>query len=84
MVYFYVLVVELSNYLVSGDGDFYENLYVCVCFYFELFELKYICFYLMDKRRFGNDNWYMFLMEECRNLMRSYGLIGCSYVGKVK
>jgi chlorite dismutase len=38
----------------------------------------------MDKRRDGNDNWYMLSMEERRNMMKSHGLIGRSYAGKVK
>ena len=38
----------------------------------------------MDKRRDGEDNWYMLDMEHRRSLMRSHGLIGRSYAGKVK
>nr|WGD82118.1 heme-dependent peroxidase [Bacillus subtilis] len=82
--YSYVSVVELSNYLASGDGDPYENPHVRARLYPELTESKYVCFYPMDKRRSGNDNWYMLSMEERRNLMRSHGLIGRSYAGKVK
>ncbi len=69
--YSYVSVVELSNYLASGDGDPYENPHVRARLYPELPESKYVCFYPMDKRRSGNDNWYMLSMEERRNLMRS-------------
>lgn len=82
--YSYVSVVELSNYLASGDGDPYENPHVRARLYPELPESKYVCFYPMDKRRSGNDNWYMLSMEERRNLMRSHGLIGRAYAGKVK
>ena len=38
----------------------------------------------MDKRRQGNDNWYMLPMEERSQLMRSHGMIGRQYAGKVK
>jgi chlorite dismutase len=38
----------------------------------------------MDKRRQGNDNWYMLPMEDRRSLMRSHGMIGRQYAGKVK
>ncbi len=37
---------------------------------------KHVCFYPMDKRRQGNDNWYMLPMEERTQLMRSHGMIG--------
>ena len=38
----------------------------------------------MDKRRQGNDNWYMLPMEERKDLMHSHGIIGRKYAGKVK
>jgi chlorite dismutase len=38
----------------------------------------------MNKRREGNDNWYMLSMEERRGFMRSHGMIGRSYAGRVK
>ncbi|WP_062351409.1 hydrogen peroxide-dependent heme synthase [Bacillus kwashiorkori] len=83
--YSYVSVVELSNYLAGGDGgDPYENPYVRSRLYPSLPKSKYICFYPMDKRREGNDNWYMLPMEERRELMRSHGRIGREYAGKVK
>ncbi len=47
--YSYVSVVELSNYLASGDGDPYENPHVRARLYPELPESKYVCFYPMDK-----------------------------------
>lgn len=83
--YSYVSVVELSNY-VGGDSneDPYENPYVKSRLYPILPKSKYICFYPMDKRRDGNDNWYMLSMEERRALMKSHGLVGRSYAGKVK
>lgn len=47
--YSYVSVVELSNYLASGEGDPYENPHVRARLYPELPEAKYVCFYPMDK-----------------------------------
>lgn len=83
--YSYVSVVELSSYLGKDDGsDPYENPYVRSRLYPNLPKSKYFCFYPMDKRRQGNDNWYMLLMEERRDFMRSHGEIGRKYAGKVK
>ncbi|MGQ4669124.1 hydrogen peroxide-dependent heme synthase, partial [Metabacillus halosaccharovorans] len=83
--YSYVSVVELSNYLAGeSNEDPYQNPHVRSRLYPKLPQSKYACFYPMDKRRQGNDNWYMLTMEERRNMMRSHGLIGRSYAGKVK
>ena len=83
--YSYVSVVELSNYL-AGDSneDPYQNPHVRARLYPELPRSQYACFYPMDKRRQGNDNWYMLPMEERKSLMRDHGMIGRSYAGKVK
>lgn len=83
--YSYVSVVELSNYLAGGDDeDPYQNPHVRARLYPILPKTKHVCFYPMDKRRQGNDNWYMLSMEERKNLMRSHGMIGRGYAGKVK
>ncbi|MCA1065516.1 heme-dependent peroxidase [Rossellomorea sp. AcN35-11] len=79
----YVSVVELGNYMPS-EGDPYDNPYVQERIYPILPKAKHICFYPMDKRRQGNDNWYMLPMEERRDMMRSHGMIGRQYAGKVK
>ncbi|RID87413.1 heme-dependent peroxidase [Peribacillus asahii] len=83
--YSYVSVVELSNYLAGGDGeDPYQNPHVRARLYPTLPKAKHVCFYPMDKRRQGDDNWYMLSMDERKSLMRSHGMIGRSYAGKVK
>ncbi|BFH60910.1 hydrogen peroxide-dependent heme synthase [Paenibacillus azoreducens] len=83
--YSYVSVVELSNYLAGSDGgDPMQNPQVIARLKPILPKTKYICFYPMNKKRELSDNWYMLDMEERRNLMRSHGLIGRSYAGKVK
>ena len=79
----YVSVVELSNYLPAGE-DPYQNPQILARLYPELPKAKYACFYPMDKRRQGEDNWYMLPMEDRRNMMRSHGMIGRQYAGKVK
>jgi hydrogen peroxide-dependent heme synthase len=83
--YSYVSVVELSSYLGGDDGsDPYQNPHIRSRLYPILPKTKHVCFYPMDKRRSGDDNWYMLSMEERKNLMRSHGLIGRGYAGKVK
>ncbi|KIY22040.1 hydrogen peroxide-dependent heme synthase [Mesobacillus subterraneus] len=79
----YVSVVELSNYLPAGE-DPYQNPQILARLYPELPKAKYVCFYPMDKRRQGADNWYMLPMEDRRNMMRSHSMIGRQYAGKVK
>ncbi|AXM88973.1 heme-binding protein [Anoxybacillus ayderensis] len=81
--YSYVSVVELSNYLPAEAGDPYENSEVRRRLYPILPKTNHVCFYPMDKRRQGNDNWYMLPMEERRNLMRAHGMTGRKYAGKV-
>ena len=83
--YSYVSVVELSNYLAGeSDEDPYQNPYVRGRLYPELPRNQYICFYPMDKKREGEDNWYMLSMDKRKELMRSHGMIGRGYAGKVK
>ncbi|MDQ0271770.1 hydrogen peroxide-dependent heme synthase [Cytobacillus purgationiresistens] len=83
--YSYVSVVELSNYMAAdSDEDPYENPHVKARLYPILPKSSHVCFYPMDKRRQGNDNWYMLPMDERRDLMRSHGMIGRTYAGKVK
>lgn len=82
--YSFVSVVELSNYLAKDGGDPYQNPYVRSRLYPSLPKTKHVCFYPMDKRRIGNDNWYMLPMEKRRELMQSHGNIGRKYAGKVQ
>lgn len=82
--YSYVSVVELSNYLASGGGDPKANPEVMARLQPILPKSNHICFYPMNKKRDLSDNWYMLSMDERREMMRSHGLIGRSYAGKVK
>jgi len=44
---------------------------------------RYLCFYPMDKKRDGDDNWYRLPIEKRRDLMRDHGLVGRRYAGQV-
>ncbi len=44
---------------------------------------RYVCFYPMNKRRAGADNWYMLPLKERQRLMHDHGLIGRRYTGQV-
>ena len=44
---------------------------------------RYLCFYPMDKKREGADNWYRVDIERRRDLMREHGMVGRRYAGKV-
>ncbi|TCP55729.1 chlorite dismutase [Tumebacillus sp. BK434] len=82
--YSYVSVVELSNYVNNPDANPYEDPQVRARLYPALPKAKHICFYPMNKKREGNDNWYMLSMEQRREMMRAHGMIGRKYAGKIK
>ncbi|WP_438434179.1 hydrogen peroxide-dependent heme synthase [Gorillibacterium sp. sgz500922] len=82
--YSYVSVVELSNYLAKPGVDPMEDPDIVARLKPTLPRTEHICFYPMNKRRQGSDNWYMLSMEERRTMMRSHGMIGRNYAGKVK
>jgi chlorite dismutase len=44
---------------------------------------RYLCFYPMDKKRDGADNWYRLEIERRRDLMREHGMVGRRYAGQV-
>ncbi|MBW7457347.1 hydrogen peroxide-dependent heme synthase [Paenibacillus sepulcri] len=82
--YSYVSVVELSNYMAPPGTDPMQNPDIMARLKPILPKWNHICFYPMNKRREGNDNWYMLGMDERRTMMRSHGMIGRQYAGKVK
>jgi len=43
----------------------------------------YLCFYPMDKKRKGDDNWYRLPMEDRQRLMHDHGLVGRRFAGEV-
>lgn len=81
--YSYVSVVELGNYLPKEGVDPYDDPAIQKRLYPNLPQTSHVCFYPMNKKREGSDNWYSLSMEERRNLMRSHGMIGRKYAGKV-
>ncbi|MBX6396225.1 MAG: heme-dependent peroxidase, partial [Alicyclobacillaceae bacterium] len=81
--YSYVSVVELSNYTTAPGVDPTADPAVQRRLKPILPKTEHICFYPMNKKREGRDNWYMLSMEERRNMMRSHGEIGRRYAGKV-
>lgn len=83
-VYSYVSVVELSNYLAGSGGDPYQNPEIMARLKPALPKSNHICFYPMNKKRDLQDNWYMLSMDERKAMMRSHGMIGRQYAGKVK
>ena len=84
--YSYVSVVELSNYLAKSGSDVDPMQIPEVVARLKpiLPKAKHICFYPMNKKRDLQDNWYMLSMDERREMMRSHGMIGRGYAGKVK
>jgi peroxiredoxin len=82
--YSYVSVVELSNYVTSPDKKPEDDPEVQARLKPILPKANHICFYPMNKRREANDNWYMLSMEDRRTMMRSHGMIGRQYAGRVK
>ncbi|WP_127585803.1 hydrogen peroxide-dependent heme synthase [Paenibacillus koleovorans] len=82
--YSYVSVVELSNYMSKPGVDPMEDPEVVARLKPTLPKTRHICFYPMNKRRSGGDNWYMLSMEDRRAMMRSHGMIGRSYAGRVR
>lgn len=80
----YISVVELSAYTVPQGVDPLSDPAVQARLKPTLPKTPYVCFYPMNKRREGEDNWYMLPMEERRKMMKSHGMIGRSYAGKVR
>ncbi len=44
---------------------------------------KLICFYPMNKRRVGGDNWYSLSFDERKAMMMGHGTLGRKYAGRV-
>jgi peroxiredoxin len=81
--YSYFSVVELGAYFAKPGVDIETDPYIQSRLKPFLPKLRNVCFYPMSKRRDGNDNWYTLPMEERREFMKSHGMIGRQYHGKV-
>ncbi|OXM87201.1 hydrogen peroxide-dependent heme synthase [Paenibacillus rigui] len=82
--YSYVSIVELSSYMAKPGSDPMQDPEILARLKPTLPKAKHVCFYPMNKRREGNDNWYMLSTDERRNYMRAHGMIGRNYAGKIK
>lgn len=82
--YSYVSIIELSSYLAKPGVDPYTDPDLLPRLKPILPQTKHICFYPMNKKREGNDNWYMLDIKDRAMLMRAHGETGRKYAGKVK
>ncbi|MEO8576083.1 MAG: chlorite dismutase family protein [Gemmatimonadales bacterium] len=48
------------------------------------FDMQFVCFYPMSKRRNPGQNWYALSLEERSRLMQSHGVTGRRYAGRVQ
>jgi chlorite dismutase len=48
------------------------------------FDMPYVCFYPMSKRRDAAQNWYTLTIDERSGLMQSHGLTGRRYAGRIQ
>lgn len=45
--------------------------------------MPYVCYYPMDKRRNGGQNWYTLSLEERAGLMAAHGKVGRRFAGRI-
>ncbi len=81
--YSYFSVVELSKYLARGISE--DQIHTTLRKRLEpaIPDGQYVCFYPMNKRRQGGDNWYMTNGDERRELMKNHGVVGHKYHDQV-
>jgi hydrogen peroxide-dependent heme synthase len=82
--YSYFSVVELGSYLAKEGVDIETDAYLQSRLKPELPNMPHICFYPMNKKRNGTDNWYTLPPQERGAYLREHGMIGRTYAGKVK
>lgn len=46
-------------------------------------EWRYVCFYPMNRRRSGDDNWYTLPIADRNRLLNEHGLTGRRYAGRI-
>lgn len=74
--YSYVGLVELSNYVVTTQQRSDVSEMIDKRLRPSLPHKESVCFYPMNKKREGADNWYSLPMEERSRMMRAHGKIG--------
>ncbi|AEJ40043.1 putative heme peroxidase [Sulfobacillus acidophilus TPY] len=77
--YSYFSVVELSKYLARGLTGEAMRTALRPRLEPQIPDRDYVCFYPMNKKREGQDNWYMLSQDERRELMKGHGMIGHKY-----
>jgi peroxiredoxin len=77
--YSYFSVVELSTYLARGLSAEDARRKLRRRLEPAIPDGRYVCFYPMNKRRQGDDNWYMTTREQRSELMKNHGIIGHKY-----
>ena len=60
-----------------------ESQYVGPRLWAKIPQRRYVCFYPMNKKRDGADNWFMLPFDERAKLMTEHGKVGRSYHGLV-
>lgn len=60
-----------------------ENPYIGPRLYAKIPERRFVCFYPMNKKREGADNWYSLPFDERAKMMTEHGKIGRAYHGQV-
>ena len=81
--YSYFSVVELSKYLVKDQVDALALPGTEERLYPHLPHTRFVCFYPMEKRRQGTDNWYMQTTTQRREIMKEHGILGHKYRDRV-
>ncbi|WP_255195115.1 heme-binding protein [Halorarius litoreus] len=86
----YVSVTEISGYVTQELEQGIENIesagtrnYLQQRLHPTIPDAEHVCFYPMDKRREGEDNWYDLPFDERAELISGHGEIGREYAGKV-
>lgn len=88
--YSFLSVAELSGYQaeqhLDPDADVSDEIreWLDSRLYPEIPDMDYVSFYPMDKRREGDDNWYMLDKEHRTELMKEHGKTGRKYAGDVQ
>lgn len=82
--YSYISVVELGGYNARPGVDIEQDEALQARLKPEMPTHSHVCFYPMNKRRLGADNWFMLSEEERREFMKAHGMIGRQYAGIVK
>ncbi|HLR81315.1 MAG TPA: hydrogen peroxide-dependent heme synthase [Bacillota bacterium] len=81
----YVSIIELAKYRPAKDGVDPETLPETQARLKPILpKWEHICFYPMNRRREGNENWYTLEKDVRSKLLYEHSLTGRKYAGKVK